>query len=72
MIDDTERLAIQWRAETGIVPYSVWVALSDDARCRVGRMTHDAAALILATPRTTTPRMDAVALADLLARSVTA
>jgi hypothetical protein len=70
---DLEHLAIQWRAETGIVPYGLWCALTDEARERMAVMSQTRAQRMLRgepdPPRTTTPKMDAVALADLLTRS---
>ncbi len=34
-----EAMAIHWRADTGIVPYRLWVALTVEARGRLAVMT---------------------------------
>jgi hypothetical protein len=62
--DDLEALAIQHRADYGIVPAALWFALSDAARERVGPLSQAKALTIAA--RTVTPTIDEVALADLL------
>ncbi len=70
---ECEQLAVEQRAETGIVPYVLWHALTEEARGRLQTMTQAMALRRLAgepePPRTTTPTIDAAALADLLERS---
>jgi hypothetical protein len=61
-----EDLAIQHRADYGIVPTALWFSLSDSGRCRVGTLSQAKALTI--TSRTITPTIDEVALADLLDR----
>lgn len=68
---ELEDLALRQRADTGIVLYRLWAALTPESRLRIGRITQDAARLILGPPvrtRASTPRMDDVALEDLLTR----
>jgi hypothetical protein len=77
-----EELAVHWRAETGVIPYGLWLALTDEERGRINTLTQTAArrmvnhqtqttAQRLVKPRTITPTLDAVALADLVERSKT-
>lgn len=37
--EECERLAIEMRAETGVVPYGLWVVLTDKARAKLSGMT---------------------------------
>jgi hypothetical protein len=46
-----ERLAVMWRAITGVVPYRVWIALPDESRRRLASLTQTAAQLELDPPR---------------------
>jgi len=37
--EECERLAVEMRAETGVVPYGLWVVLTDKARAKLSGMT---------------------------------
>jgi hypothetical protein len=37
--EECERLAIETRAETGVVPYGLWIALTDKSRDKLAIMT---------------------------------
>lgn len=50
-----EELAVQWRADTGVVPYELWIALTDEERGRLQSLTQTAAQRMVATPRSKTP-----------------
>jgi hypothetical protein len=46
--DECEHLAIELRAEAGIVPYGLWAALTDGSRGKISRMSQAKAQRMLA------------------------
>jgi hypothetical protein len=53
--DECECLAIEQRAETGVVPYGLWAALTDEARGKLARMSQAKARRALASENTNKP-----------------
>lgn len=52
--EECEQLSIELRAKTGVIPYGLWAALTDKARCKLAVTTRTKARQLLAGKRTPT------------------
>lgn len=58
--DEVESMALHWRAETGLIPYRIWVSLTDAAKRRLESLSQTGAQRRIASQVSITETMPIV------------